>query len=164
MTDTKTPIKFDHEFSIDIHMAVEKTFSQMLGVFVQSSFTTHGGDYAVSGSDVMGTVSMVENDVVGSLVLCFPKATLFAVLKKLYRKDFTAVDRTATLAVGELTNVIFGVFKHRQSEKGSRYKMAIPQITESSQFRMPGAAATLEGKFTSSFGDFSAYVVLADNR
>jgi CheY-specific phosphatase CheX len=58
------------------------------------------------------------------------------------------------MAVGEISNIIFGVFKYRVGQKGFSFNMVVPNVAVGSS-RVSGTNWTLVGKFTSAQGDFT---------
>lgn len=154
--------KFDETIAPDLHHAVEKTLGQMFGLTVHSKFEFRANSETIKTGDVYGSISIIHDRYLGAMVVSFPKDTLFAILKSIYRKDFVSFDKSALGTVGELTNIVFAVFKHRLNEKGFFFKMAIPQVVTGASHRVPEAKWTLDGTFTTSAGPFHVYVVRAD--
>jgi CheY-specific phosphatase CheX len=163
MADKIPESNFDETIAPDLHHAVEKTLGQMFNLRVDSTFTFKEKSETITSGDVYGSVSIIHDRYLGSMVVAFPQKTLFSILKALYKRDFTEMDRTTAGAVGELTNIIFAVFKHRLNEKGFFFKMAIPQTVTGGNHRVPDATWTLDGHFTCPAGEFHVYVIRAEH-
>jgi CheY-specific phosphatase CheX len=141
----------------DVHAAVEQTFSRMLGLTVTSSFAVYEKE-SVASSDVSGIMNLVHEKLEGSLIITFPQATLFAVLKNFYKRDFTEIDKVAAAAVGELLNIIFGVLKFRIQPKGMTLGRALPNIVVGAGHKVSNATWTLCMEFKCEAGDFRVLV------
>ena len=74
-------------------------------------------------------ISMIEDETVGHFILSFPKETIFFLLKKLLQKDFTDVGPEVKDAVGEFTNVIYGVIKNSLLKLNIELKSSVPVVT-----------------------------------
>ncbi len=152
-SDAASRPKISEQLADDIQAAVEKTFLQMFALEVKASFEAVNQEVQPSG-DVSGIISLIQGEQVGSLIVTFPQATLFNILKVFYKREFTEVDRVVGMAVGEISNIIFGVFKYRVGQKGFSFNMVVPNVAVGSS-RVSGTNWTLVGKFTSPQGDFT---------
>lgn len=144
----------------DVQAAVEKMFSMMFNVSVRAKFSEVRQDMMPPG-DVSGVFNF--NKVPrGALVMTFPKETVFALLNNLYHKPFTELDKSGLSLVGELTNIVHGVFRARLNEKGFALGLGIPQVFAGGKQRIPDITWALWGEFESSAGAF--HVVLAQTQ
>lgn len=142
----------------DVHAAVEKTFAQMFGTKVESTFQTIERGTEPAG-DVNVIITLTGKDPAGALIMSFPKETVFGFLKAFYKRDFTEIDNTVLGAVGEISNIVFGVFKQRVRTKGFQFGMTMPQISSGGAPRVSNVAWTSCGKFKCSHGDFHVLIV-----
>lgn len=156
------PPALDLEVAGDLQIAIEDTLERMFGIKVAYAFESFDRSGAISSGDVYGSVSIISERYLGSLVLSYPKETLFQILSGFYKREFTSIDKSATQLVGELTNIIFGVFKHRLNQKGFAVKMAIPVVITDATHRVPGAMWLLECRVSSRAGPFCVYIARAE--
>ena len=141
----------------DLHAAVEKTFSSMFGTKVTSTFKVIPREQTPSG-DGTAIVQVAQVEPQGALMITFPQATLFGLLKKFYKRDFTELDKTAIDAVGEITNIIFGGFKAKARAKNFQFRISMPSLSSGGAPRIASVIWTLHGEFQSDLGPF--HVVL----
>jgi CheY-specific phosphatase CheX len=141
----------------DITAAVEKTFTQMFGSKVTSAFKVIPRENTPTG-DVTAIMQLAQVEPQGALMITFPQTTLFALLKKFYKRDFTEIDKTVVDAVGEITNIIFGGFKQKVRAKNFQFRNAMPSLSSGGAPRIASVIWTLHGEFQSDFGPF--HVVL----
>jgi chemotaxis protein CheX len=156
--DTVQPPELNETVIEDVHAAVEKTFGQMFGLKVESKFQTIERGSEPPG-DVAVIITLTSKEPQGAMILSFPKETVFNILKVFYKRDFTEVDNTVMGAVGEISNIIFGVFKQRVRTKGFQFGMAMPQISAGGAPRIPNVTWTSSGTFTSPHGGFHVFLV-----
>lgn len=159
MTDAPSgKLEINEDLIEDLHAAVDKTFSQMFATNVQSNFKTITRDQT-PGGDVSVMITLNGKDSMGAMMLTFPKETMIALLKGFYKKDFTEVDNTVMGALGEISNIVYGVFKQRVRSKGFQFGMAMPQIAGGSVPRVPNVAWMSCGEFASKAGPFHAILL-----
>ncbi len=151
--DTAQPPELNEQIIEDVHAAVEKTFGQMFGLKVESSFQSIERGAEPSG-DVTVIITLIGKDPQGALILTFPKETVFNVLKVFYKRDFTEIDNTVMGAVGEISNIVYGVFKQRVRSKGLQFGMAMPQISAGGAPRIANVAWISCGTFKCPHGSF----------
>lgn len=137
----------------DIHAAVEKTFSQMFGVKVTSTFKVIPREATPQG-DATAIMTLTQTEPQGAMVITFPQATLFALLAKFYKREFTEIDKTVMGAVGEITNIIFGGFKNKVRAKNYAFRQAMPTLSSGGGQRIASVIWTLHGEFQSDMGPF----------
>ena len=111
----------------EINYGVHTTFSSMFGMKPEPQPIRREETCGIQ-SDVTGILSLVQDRNEGTFIVSFPKATIFAMLSKMYRREFTEVDQSVRLGVGELTNIIYGVLKANLNKDGYHFKMAIPNV------------------------------------
>lgn len=160
-SDLKIPA-LDLEVSGDLQIALKETFDRMFGIKVNFEFSSFDQLKTISSGDIYGSVAIISDHYLGSLTLAFPKETLLWILSKFHKREVTVMEKPAVQMIGELTNIVFGVFKHRLNEKGFGVKMALPSIVMDAVHRIPDAAWLLECKIASTAGPFSVYVARTD--
>lgn len=151
-------LEINQDLIEDLQAAIDKTFSQMFATNVQSTFKEITRDQTPVG-DVSVMITLNGKDSIGAMMLTFPKETMFALLKSFYKKDFTEVDNTVLGALGEISNIIYGVFKQRVRSKGFQFPMAMPQIAGGSVPRVPNVIWMSCGECSSKAGAFHAIIL-----
>ena len=147
--------------SADLHFAVDKMFVQMFNVSPKSNFKVIERE-ALPAGDVTGIIGLNQKHSMANLIIVMPRQTVFALLKNLYGREFSEVDKLATGLVGEVTNIVYGVLKTRLNEKGFTLGgFGIPQIFAGAKPNVPKDAWILCGNFTSDVGGFHAIVARA---
>ena len=61
-------------------------------------------------------------------MISFPEKTIFSIMAKFYRREFTTVDKAIMDGVGEMTNMVFGVMKTNLGKAGFSFKMSLPKV------------------------------------
>jgi hypothetical protein len=110
MNTEPTPVAgMNQDVTADVEVAVSKTFSQMFALEVKGAFKAAE---VLPNGDVTAIIEMgPKENPLAVLAVVFPKETIFNMLKRFYKKDFVEVDAKVTGAIGEVANVIYGVFK-----------------------------------------------------
>ena len=156
MSDIK-PLKVDlgDRLAKEIDYGVHATLSSMFGLKPQVGVFTLVDECTVKG-DVSGIVTLTQEKIEGTLIVTFPKATIFGILAKMYRKPFTEVNQSVKLGVGELTNIIYGVVKANLNKDGFQFKMAVPSVVIGDQHTVIpfDSGPTMVVPFSSEVGTF----------
>ena len=161
-TETLKPT-IEQEHSADVHAAVEKTLGQMFGLQVTSTFKMIDKTAMPSG-DVTAVMSLVSKTPIGALILIFPRETLFTMLKQFYKRDFTEINNVVTGAVGEITNIVFGVFKFRLRDKGYQFTLSMPQVVAGASAPIANTEWIYCGDFTCPAGSFQVALVRCEDK
>jgi chemotaxis protein CheX len=145
----------------EINFGVYSTFTSMFGL--KPSPQPHFLEQeCLAKGDVSGIVGLTQDRVEGALIVSFPKDTIFNILSKMYKKQFTDIDKSVKAGVGEMTNIIFGVVKTNLNKSGYSFKMAIPNVIVGEQHTVaitnPGT--TLVIPFDTDSGRFSVLLTL----
>jgi chemotaxis protein CheX len=140
---------------------VEKALAEMFGVQAQAGAWSVLNEYT-AGGDVTGILSMVQLRLEANLVLSFDRETIFGVLSKLYRREFTEIDKSVQQGVGELTNIVYSMMKKALNEQGYTFQMAIPSVIFGEDHRVQTIhqGQTLVVPFTTDHGPFTVAVTI----
>lgn len=156
MSEDKSTQNFElsPDLANDIQEAVEKTFGQMFGMKITSTFSTTDTDQSIN-ADVTAILFLNSNDdPKGALIFSFPQDMLLNFLRAFYKTEFTEINATAMGAVGEISNIIYCVFKQRTRDRGIPFGMAIPQMSAGAGPRVPNTTLALCGVFRCDAGAF----------
>ena len=157
------PIVFNDELVREIHQGIDMTFSNMFGMKpIPGAYTIT--DTNLFDGDISGIISLVQDTpaktVEGTLILTFPSETIFSMLTKIYNRQFTSVDKNVKSGVGELTNIVFGIFKANLNRNGFSFQMALPNVIHgdghSTYASVPGQ--TLVIPYKCAVGSFSVTI------
>jgi len=85
------------------------------------------GDLTSNG-EVSGLIGLAGDKVKGSLCVSFSDKAILSIASKMLGQELTEIDGTISDAVGEITNMVTGGAKRVLSEKGHKFKMAIPSV------------------------------------
>lgn len=88
--------------------------------FIETDFKLRG--------DIAGMVGMVAPPMKGTLIISFPKESIFLIIKNMIGEEHTEITTDVSDAVGELTNMIYGSAKTSLNQLGYNFEMAIPTI------------------------------------
>ncbi|MBK7962005.1 MAG: chemotaxis protein CheX [Bdellovibrionales bacterium] len=88
--------------------------------FIETDFKLRG--------DIAGMVGMVAPPMKGTLIISFPKESIFLIIKNMIGEEYTEITTDVSDAVGELTNMIYGSAKTSLNQMGYNFEMAIPTI------------------------------------
>ncbi len=148
-------VELGERLSKEIDYGVHATLSSMFGLKPKVGNFTLEDECDVKG-DVSGIVTLTQEKIEGTLIVTFPKATIFGILAKMYRKPFTEVNQSVKLGVGELTNIIYGVVKANLNKDGFQFKMAVPSVVIGDQHTVIpfDSGPTMIVPFTTELGPF----------
>lgn len=150
----------EEDLKSDISFAVTNSIKQMFDKEFNSAFKVSTGSLAVSGVDLYASVGMTNENVIGSMLICFPHKTISQILQNLYRRELPPGDPACAQGIGEITNVASAMFKDLLKKRGHAFNVALPHVTVASSFRIPGTGWVLQGNFSGPVGDFDTYLVL----
>lgn len=88
--------------------------------FIETDFKLRG--------DIAGMVGMVAPPMKGTLIISFPKESIFLIIKNMIGEEYAEITNDVSDAVGELTNMIYGSAKTSLNQMGYNFEMAIPTI------------------------------------
>lgn len=161
---------FNDVLAKEISLGVTRTLSDVFGVKpVTGSYSVEqAGEIKMSNIfDIAGFVELNNQEKHGGhLVVSFPQATIFAILGKFYRKQFTDFEKSIQDGVGELTNMIFGLMKANLGKEGFAFKMALPKVVLGNETpeQLKGATRTqtlvLTIPYETEAGPFSVTLIL----
>lgn len=120
-------LELNATLAAEIIRGVQETMTAMAGVKPQPGSLRIERNCEVEG-DISGIINVVQETVDGTLIVSFPKETIFFILEKLFRRPFTEMDRPVKEGVGEFTNIIYGVIKKNLNQAGFNFKMALPTV------------------------------------
>ncbi len=145
----------------EINFGVYSTFTSMFGLKPNPEMHFIEQECVAKG-DVSGIVGLTQDRVEGALIVSFPQETIFHILGKMYKKEFTEIDKSVKAGVGELTNIIFGVVKTNLNKNGFGFKMAIPNVIIGAQHTsaITNPGMTLVIPFQTESGPFSVRLTL----
>jgi CheY-specific phosphatase CheX len=150
----RMPNPINNEIAGEVQTAVEQALSQMFNVKAKATsqiFDTH----ATTSGDISGILDLTTDVLVGSLIVSFKRKTLLNILKVLYRRDLANGEPAIADGAGEITNIIFGILKHRLAKKQVALKMSLPQVLTGDGHKIIFDNWTLNSRFTSTAGDFT---------
>ena len=162
MADKQHPkLELNEALVKEINFGVYSTFTSMFGLKPTPEAHVLEQECIAKG-DVSGIVGMTQDRVEGALIVSFPSATIFSILSKMYKKQFTEIDKSVKAGVGELTNIIFGVVKTNLNKSGFGFKMAIPNVIIGDQHTVAitNQGATLVIPFQTDSGSFHVLLTL----
>lgn len=113
----------------EIGRGVHDTFFNMINIkpIPGPYHVFRAADVDVKG-DVSGIINATQETLSATLVVSFPKETIFFILEKMFQNKFTEIDQSVKEGVGEFTNIIYCVIKKNLNETGCNFRMAIPTV------------------------------------
>lgn len=107
--------------------------------------------------EIAGVLSLVSDQFMGSIALCFPKVTFLKICEVVYGEVYTEIDSQTEDAAAELLNMIFGGAK-AELNKDKKYNIqkALPTVirADSLNLRQYSSDATIVLPFSTSAGPF----------
>lgn len=159
-TDTQ-PLILDEFLAQTVAKGVNQTLSAIFGVSI------HWRDFKLTTQyegvgDISGIMGLVQDYLEGNLTISFPKETILEMISRLYGKRIDKIDKSARDAVGEITNVVYGLVKKVLNERGYRFKMSIPNVItgDSHKVHHYHQGQTLLIPFHSDAGDFEVSITI----
>lgn len=127
MSNEKIKLQLGPELAAKISAGVQRTLSSMFGITPVPQPVSTELECKIS-ADISGIVNLIQEREEGTFIVSFPSPVIFNILGRLYQKEFTRIDRSVEMGVGEITNIIYGTVKSQLNESGMDLKMAIPNI------------------------------------
>jgi chemotaxis protein CheX len=157
----RQPLELNEDLVKEISFGVHSTFTSMFGLRPTPAVHVLENECTVKG-DISGIIGLYQDHVEGALIVSFPLQTIFAILGKMYKREFTEVDKSVRSGVGELTNIIYGVMKTNLNKSGHGFKMAIPNVIIGSQHAIAATnpGTTLVVPFETDSGSFTVLLTL----
>lgn len=147
---------------------LENSISGVLGQFfgLQTKFEApfRGRDFD-KPCDLSGVISIFQENIQGILSLGFQRDMIFSLMKKIYNREFTAVEQPIIDGVGEITNSVYGQVKREMNENGFELQMAIPSVIvgRGHSIMHYSNRPTLILPVRTELGDFHASVILENS-
>jgi CheY-specific phosphatase CheX len=155
-------LKLNDDLAKEIIFGVHSTFTSMFGLRPTAEVHSVENQCSVTG-DISGIIGLSQGRIEGALIVSFPLHTIFAILGKMYKKEFTGIDKSVRAGVGELTNIIYGVMKTNLNKNGFEFRMALPNVIIGDQQHTAAAnnqGATLVLPFQTEAGSFTVLLTL----
>lgn len=110
----------------------------------------------IARGDVTGLMTMVSNEVKGSLAITFTKPAILDIAKRMLNQEFTEIDDMVTDLTGELTNMVTGGAKAIFEQQGYNFNMSIPTVVsgENHTVEHKSDGPTIILPFTTEAGQF----------
>lgn len=106
---------------------VRRTFGEMFLTEISSQRHSFDVETALAG-DISGNVGLIQDEYEGSLSLSFERNAILALMAGIYGTRHAELDKPIRDGVGEITNILFCIFKKRLNDSGHRLRMAIPTV------------------------------------
>ena len=107
--------------------AVLNCFETMAGITPERQ-APYLKDTALAQGDITGIIGFAEKNVLGSVSLSFPLASILKVYNIMMGETETRITREVQDLAGELTNIVAGGAKKAFSESGISFHISIPTI------------------------------------
>ncbi|MGB4101658.1 MAG: chemotaxis protein CheX [Alphaproteobacteria bacterium] len=121
-------LALDDKLSQEISEAVTVAIRHTFGADVTTGKYEIGNGIVSLVGDVSGIIGMVQEELEGTLTLCFTFETMRDILPIVLGKDVAITHELAVDAVGEITNMIFGHVKTALNRRGFELKLGIPSV------------------------------------
>ena len=158
---SKVVLELNDKMVQEISYGVHRTLSSVFGLNPVAGKHFVADEHSSQG-DISGFVTLSQDRVEGALIVTFPQDTIFGILGRLYKRQFTEIDKSVRQGVGEVTNMVFGVFKTNLINYGFSFKMVIPSVVIGEAHKvsiyMPGK--TLVIPFETEVGSFKVMLLL----
>lgn len=124
---TVIPISLDEQLLNDVISSVTGVFREGFGIQVNCKSHHIGRNQAISG-DVSGMVGLLQNRLEGNLIIAFDEPAIFAILSRVYARDFNAIDNVVREGAAEMANMVYGYVKSSLNGRGHGLQMALPTV------------------------------------
>ena len=106
--------------------------------------------------DVTGIMTMVSDQVKGSLAITFTKPVILDIAKRMLNQEFTEINDVVTDLTGELTNMVTGGAKATFDQQGYNFNMSQPTVVsgENHTVEHKSDGPTIILPFTTEAGSF----------
>ncbi len=121
------PILIDEKFAKLLVAMTEKVLWETFGtsIYLNSIMFTNEN---FSVTDVSSTISIIQDQMEGTLAFLFHKDTILGLLKKIYRVPLSDPERSCAEGVSEISNMVFSMMKADLNARGHSIKMALPNL------------------------------------
>ena len=146
----------------EVTLAVRRLLATTFAVPVTQKGEVRLTDKPVIKGDISGAVGLVQDEFEGNMIISFPKATILSLMHRVYGQRFNELNKSVSDGVGEITNTLFAMVKKGLSERGYRFKMALPSVVIGDQHDITQleGTETLAIPFSSPIGTFEVFVSL----
>jgi chemotaxis protein CheX len=121
-------LALDETLASEVSAAVIAAMRNTFDADVKPGKYEIGSGMVSLAGDVSGVIGMVQEELEGTLTLCFNFDTMRLVLPKVLGKSIEVTHELAVDAVGEVTNMIFGHMKTDLNRRGFQLKLGIPSV------------------------------------
>lgn len=121
-------LALDDQLSQEIVSAVTSAMRNIFGVEVMPGKYEIGHGVVSLVGDVSGVIGMVQDELEGTLTLCFTFETMRNILPSVVGGSVAITHEMAVDAVGEITNMIFGQVKTDLNRRGFALRLGIPSV------------------------------------
>ena len=121
-------LALDDQLSQEVISAVTGAMRNIFAVEAMPGKYEIGNGVVSLVGDVSGVIGMVQDELEGTLTLCFTFETVRSILPTVIGKSVAITHEMAVDAVGEITNMIFGQVKTDLNRRGFALKLGIPSV------------------------------------
>lgn len=113
---------------------VDFVISQVRRIFGEMFLTEVGAQSyffdreAAFAADISAVVGLVQDESEGVLTVSFESEAILGVLSRIYGARYAVTEKPVQDGVGEISNVLYCIFKKKLNEGGHRLRMALPTV------------------------------------
>jgi chemotaxis protein CheX len=167
----KNKIKRFISFSTPFIQAAKGVFETMVHTklepdkpVIKKDRLSRGDISSMIGITGKATIDDYVLDFKGMMVISFPEETFIKIVNKMLNENYTELNYDIADASSEICNMIMGNAKRELSEKGFKFKYAIPStfLGGNHAISYPQDTTVILTKVKSHFGDFFLEVCYSD--
>lgn len=121
-------LALDEQLAQDVAGAVTSVMRNTFSSDVTAGKCEIGSGMVSLVGDVSGVIGMVQDELEGTLTICFTFQTMYDLLPHVIGNHVAVTHEIAVDAVGEITNMIFGHVKTELNRRGYALKLGIPSV------------------------------------
>lgn len=112
-----------------IETSVVDAFKQILGI--TPVLTQNKEKFQIKENEcVVGIVQLCDENSLNYLCLSFRNDSILKIAEIIYDQKFPTVDKSVESTICEFCNMTYGLFKTKMNQKGYKYKMSLPCISD----------------------------------
>jgi len=158
----KVRLEINSALENEVTLAVRRLLATTFNIPVTQKGEVKLTDQPIIKGDISGSVGLVQDEFEGNMIISFPRSTILALMEKVYGSKFPDLNKSVSDGVGEITNTLFAMVKQGLSERGYRFKMALPSVVVGDQHDISQleGTETLAIPFSTPVGNFEVFVSL----
>lgn len=129
-------VQFDPAIPTILMGAVKETFNVQVNCPLEILSAKAVDPEPSHDADITAAIGLKSSKFVGTLALCFPKATFLGVVNQMLGENHVEITRENSDAASELLNIIYGTARVKLNQEGHDFQPAIPTVAKGKEIQI----------------------------